>query len=102
MLAAATALGGWALDALGVPSPWLFGSLLLGLAVALAWPDRLAVPGRAFTAAQAVTGVTLGTYLQSSSLGALGHDWLEVALVSLGTLAVSLAGGLALSRVTSV
>jgi membrane AbrB-like protein len=102
LLAAATALVGWGLDALGVPSPWLFGALLLGLAVALVRPERLAVPSPAFTAAQAVTGVTLGTYLQSSSLNALGHDWLPVALVSGGTLLVSLGGGLLLSRVTSL
>jgi membrane AbrB-like protein len=101
-LAAATALLGWGLDALGVPSPWLFGALLLGLAVALARPDRLAVPPRAFSAAQAVTGVTLGTYLQSSSLSALGHDWLPVALVSAATLAVSLGGGLIMARLTSL
>jgi uncharacterized protein len=102
LLAAATGLGGWGLDVVGVPSSWLFAGLLIGLLVALAWPDRLVVPGAAFRAAQAVTGVTLGTYLQASSLSALGHDWLPVALVSLGTLVVSLAGGLALSKVTSV
>jgi uncharacterized protein len=102
LLAAATALAGWALDAAGVPSPWLFGALLLGLAVALAWPERLAVPGRAFTAAQAVTGVTLGTYLQASSLSALAHQWLAVALVSAGTLLVSLLGGVGLARVTAL
>ena len=102
LLAAATGLAGWGLDVVGVPSSWLFAGLLLGLLVALAWPDRLVVPGAAFRAAQAVTGVTLGTYLQASSLSALGHDWLPVTLVSLGTLILSLAGGLALSRVTSV
>lgn len=102
MLATATALVGWGLSAAGVPSPWLFGALLLGLAAALLQPDRLAIPARGFTAAQAVTGVTLGTYLQSSSLSALGHDWLAVALVSLGTLVISLAGGLGLARVTSL
>jgi membrane AbrB-like protein len=85
-----------------VPSPWLFGALLLGLAVALARPGRLDVPDRAFTAAQAVTGVTLGTYLKASSLSALGHDWLAVVLVSAGTLVVSLAGGLGLARLTSL
>jgi membrane AbrB-like protein len=102
LLGAATALLGWGLDVVGVPSPWLFGALVLGLAVALSTPDRLAVPDRAFSAAQAVTGVTLGTYLQSSSLSALGQDWLAVALVSAGTLVVSLAGGVILARTTSL
>jgi uncharacterized protein len=99
-LCAATALVGWALGRAGVPSPYLFGALLLGLAVALIWPDRLAVPPRGFSAAQAVTGVTLGTYLQASSLKAIGHDWLQVALVSAGTLLVSIGVGLGLARVT--
>jgi membrane AbrB-like protein len=102
LVAAAAALGGWGLDVAGVPSSWLFGGLLLGLGVALVRPDRLAVPGAAFRAAQAVTGVTLGTYLQASSLSVLGHDWVAVALVSLATLAISLAGGLALARVTAL
>jgi membrane AbrB-like protein len=101
-LAAATALAGWGLGAAGVPSSFLFGALLLGLLVALVRPDRLRLPGPVFTAAQAVTGVTLGTYLQSSSLTALGHQWLAVALVSAGTLVVSLVTGLGLARVTSL
>jgi membrane AbrB-like protein len=102
LVAIAVALGGWGLDAAGVPSSWLFAALLLGLAVALAAPGRLAVPGQAFTAAQAVTGVTLGTYLQSSALSALGHDWVAVALVSAATLAISIGAGLLLARATSV
>jgi membrane AbrB-like protein len=102
LLGAATAALGWALGRIGVPSSYLFAALLLGLAFALARPDRLAVPGVAFSAAQAVTGVTLGTYLQSSSLQALGDDWLAVALVSLGTLAISLGAGVVLARITSL
>jgi membrane AbrB-like protein len=101
-VAAIVALAGWGLDAAGVPSPWLFGALLLGLAVALSAPGRLAVPERGFTAAQAVTGVTLGTYLQSSALSALAHDWLAVSLVSAATLVVSLVAGLALAKATSL
>ena len=71
-LAAATGAAGAALGAAGVPSSYLFGALLLGLAVAIAWPERLEVPTRGFAAAQAVTGVTLGAYLQSSALSAVG------------------------------
>jgi membrane AbrB-like protein len=102
LVAAIVALAGWGLDVVGVPSPWLFGALLLGLAIALAAPGRLAVPEPGFTAAQAVTGVTLGTYLQSSALSALGHDWLAVALVSAATLGISLVAGLGLAKVTSL
>jgi hypothetical protein len=60
------------------------------------------VPGPAFAAAQAVTGVVLGAYLQSSSLRALGDSWAAVALVSTGTLAASIATGLVLARLTSL
>jgi len=102
LVAAIVALGGWGLELAGVPSPWLFGALLLGLAIALLAPGRLAVPERGFTAAQAVTGVTLGTYLQSSALSALGHDWVAVSLVSAATLVVSLVAGLGLARFTSL
>src|SRR4051812_43966600 len=89
-LAAATGAVGWALGAVGVPSSFLFGALLVGLAVAIAWPERLEVPARGFVAAQAVTGVTLGAYLQSSALRAVGHSWLPVLLASAATLLVSL------------
>src|SRR5204863_1368438 len=57
-------------------------------------------PRNVFVAAQAVTGVALGTYLQRSSLHVLADDWLAVALVSLATLALSLAAGAALARLT--
>ena len=99
-MAAIVALAGWGLDRAGLPSPWLFGALLLGLVVALAAPGRLAVPEPGFTAAQAVTGVTLGTYLQSAALTTLGHEWIAVALVSAATLAISLIAGLGLAKVT--
>lgn len=98
---AALALGaGIAMDRAGVPSPYLFGALILGLARALARPAPLVLPRGWFVAAQAVTGVTLGTYLQRSSLHVLADDWLAVALVSLATLAISLGAGAALARLT--
>jgi uncharacterized protein len=46
--------------------------------------------------------VTLGAYLQASSLKAIGHDWLPVALVSAGTLLVSIGAGLVLARTTGL
>src|SRR3954462_3019863 len=100
-LAAATGAAGWALGAVGLPSSFLFGALLVGLAVAIAWPERLEVPGRAFAAAQAVTGVTLGAYLQSSALQAVGGSWLPVLLASAATLLLSLGAGVVLARFTA-
>jgi membrane AbrB-like protein len=100
-LAAATGAAGWALGAVGLPSSYLFGALLLGLAVAILWPERLEIPPRGFAAAQAVTGVTLGAYLQSSALSAVGRSWLPVLLASAATLLLSIGAGVVLARVTA-
>src|SRR4051812_12318105 len=100
-LAAATGAAGWALGAVGLPSSFLFGALLIGLVVAIAKPERLEVPDRVFAAGQAVTGVTLGAYLQSSALQAVGQSWLPVLLASAATLLLSLGAGLALARFTA-
>jgi uncharacterized protein len=99
-LAAATGAAGWVFAAIGLPSSYMFAGLLLGLAVALTWPERLDVPEVAFVGAQAVTGVTLGLFLRSSALEAVGRSWLPVLLASAGTLLVSLGAGVALARMT--
>jgi uncharacterized protein len=96
----ATLAVGTGLSALGLPSSYLFGALLVGMAAALRVPGRLRVPDPAFTTAQAVTGVVLGAYLNSDSLKAVADSWLPVALVSLGTLALSLLAGRLLARAT--
>jgi membrane AbrB-like protein len=103
LLGAATAAVALTLEAAGMPSPTLFAALLAGLAVALAGrAGSLDVPRPAFVAGQAVVGVALGAYLQSSSLKAIAHSWLPVTLVSAGTLALSLGAGVAIARVTSL
>ena len=66
LLAVVIVGGGVAMNAVGVPSPYLFAALLIGLIRALAIAQPLELPRRVFVAAQAVTGVTLGTYLQRS------------------------------------
>lgn len=99
-LAATTAGGGWAADRAGLPSGYLFVALLAGLVVALAAPRRLALPPAGFRVGQAVTGVALGTFLRSSTLTGLGARWIPVVLVSIATLALSIAAGLALARIT--
>jgi uncharacterized protein len=101
-LAAATVAVGWVLGRLSVPSNYLFAALLLGLVAALTRPDRLAVPPWGFAVSQAVTGVVLGAYLQSSSLSAVADAWLPVAIVSAGTLVVCLAAGAVLARTTEM
>ena len=98
LLVAGTVAGGWLLGTAGIPSSYLFAALVAGLVVALAAPGGPEVPEPAFAAAQAVCGVVLGAYLQTSSLEAAADAWLPVALVSAGTLAASLAAGAALAR----
>ncbi|MEJ7817998.1 MAG: AbrB family transcriptional regulator [Thermoleophilaceae bacterium] len=100
LLALGTVAVGSGLGALGLPSSYLFGALLAGLAVALAAPGRLEVPGRAFAGAQAVTGVVLGAYLDSESLAVVADAWLPVTAVSAGTLGLSLLAGRVLARAT--
>jgi membrane AbrB-like protein len=94
--------GGVLLDRAGLPSSYLFAALVVGLGVALRRPGRLDVPDAAFRAAQAVAGVTLGAYLQSSALRELTHAWLPVTLVSAGTLGLSLIAGRILARTTAL
>ena len=102
LLVAAVVVVALVLDAVGMPSPTLFAALLVGIAVALRAPDAFKLPGQVFTGAQAVTGVTLGAYLQSSSLTTIADSWLPVALVSIATLLLSLGAGVVLSRVTEL
>ena len=71
-LAAVTLAGGLALDGLGLPSGYLFAALLAGLALALGRPGLFTMPDGAFRVGQAVAGVAIGTYLQSSTITALG------------------------------
>ena len=91
-------MAGIALDRIGLPSASLFAALLVGLAAALL-PRRMPqVSPSVFRVAQAITGVSLGVYVQSSSLSAVAGAWLPVTIVSAGTLALSLLCGWALVR----
>lgn len=101
-LAAAAFGAGWALGAIGLPSSYLFGALLAGIGAALVVPGRIAVPAPAFTAAQAVAGVVLGTFLDASSLDAIAGGWIELALVTAATLAISLVAGAILTSTTTL
>jgi uncharacterized protein len=98
LLAAATAVAAVALDRIGLPSSALFAALLVGLVAALTFRYMPSVSTNVFRVAQAVTGVSLGVYVQSSSLNAVADAWLPVALVSGGTLVLSLLCGWALVR----
>jgi hypothetical protein len=98
VLGVATAAAAVAFDRIGLPSASLFAALLVGLIAALSPLPMPSVPPSVFRAAQAVTGVSLGVYVQSSSLHAVATSWLPVAFVSAGTLFLSLVCGWALVR----
>ena len=101
-LAIATALATVVVGALGLPSPALFAALLVGLVYALR-SDVTLVPAPTVAAgAQAMVGVAMGASFDAASLTELGGRWLGVAVVVLGTLAVSLLAGLVLAAVTGV
>ncbi len=101
-IAAGVLAGGKLLQAAGLPSSYLFAALILGLALALARPDTVALPPVSFRAAQAVAGVSLGAYLQSDALRAVAGSLIPVLLVTAGTLALSLAAGAILARTTEL
>ena len=60
---------------------------------ALLGRTRLALPGRAGTAAQAVIGVSIGALVQTDTLRTIGENWLPVLVVTVATLLVSLVAG---------
>jgi membrane AbrB-like protein len=93
VVAAALAL---LLATLHLPSPALFGGLVVGLVRALTVPRPAAVPARANMAAQAVVGVAMGALVDLGTLRAVASNWLPVLLVTVGTLVLSLAAGLVL------
>ena len=99
-IAGGVVAGGVVLDAVGLPSSYLFAALLLGLAIALARPDSVALPPVCFRAGQAIAGVTLGAYLQEEALRAVAGSVVPVLVISAATLALSLAAGAVLARTT--
>jgi uncharacterized protein len=96
LLAVLTAAGTAGLDVLAVPSPALFAGLVLAAPMALLGVAPARVPRPATAAAQAVVGVVIGVLARADTLVAVAHDWLPVLLVSVGTLALSMAAGLLL------
>ncbi len=82
----------------GLPSPYLLAAFAVGIAYALMVRPPLTVPGRASVAAQGVIGVTAGSYLQRSTVSALGAHLVPILAVSGLTVALSVAAGLVLAR----
>ena len=95
-----TVLASLLFTALRLPSPVLFGSLVGGMVHALTSRTELDVPPLLFRVGQALVGAVIGALVQLPTLVRLASDWPSVLLVTLGTLAISLAAGrlLALRR----
>lgn len=103
-LAAVTAAAAVVAGAVGFPSPSLFAALAVGLvyALTLARTAPLEPPGSLVVTGQALIGVALGAELQTSTLSAVARHWAPIALVTVATLAVSLAAGVTMARLTRV
>ncbi len=89
-----------AFQLLGLPSPVLFGSLVAGMLQALTARVELDMPAPLFRVGQALVGAVIGALVQVATLTRVVSDWPSVAVVTLGTLAISVGAGrlLALHR----
>lgn len=96
LLVVGTAAGTVVLALLKLPSPALFAGLVAATVLALTGQAPAVVPRHATTLAQAVIGVVIGVLAQPSALTGLAADWLPVLLITIGTLAVSMAAGVLL------
>ena len=94
--------GGVALDALGLPSSYLFAALLLGLAIALARPGRVELDPRAFRAGSGGRGRVAGRLPPDGGAARGGRLAAPVLLISAATLGLSLAAGSILTRTTAL
>jgi membrane AbrB-like protein len=91
-----------ALDRIGAPTPPLFAGFAAGIAFALLVRWGLDLPRPATVLSQAVIGVTVGGYLQSSTLREVAANGFAVLVVCVTTLALSVVFGLLLSRLMPV
>ncbi len=90
------------LDRVGAPTPPLFAGFAGGIAFALLARWQLDLPRPATVLSQAVIGVTVGGYLQASTLAEVASNGVAILLVCVATLALSVLSGLALSRLMPV
>lgn len=102
LVVGATVLVAYGLDQTGLPSASLFAAAGVGVAISLTIVDSPRLPGWAFAASQALTGIAIGVLVRPSALVGLGGSWFIVAAVSVTTLAFSVAVGRTLARVTAI
>ncbi|MGW6601661.1 AbrB family transcriptional regulator [Streptomyces sp. NPDC055036] len=85
-------------SALGVPSPYLLASLLVGAVLALSGRVRDRLPVSANRASQALVGALMGSHLTSSALMAAAPSALPLTLVTAATIGLSVAVAWFLAR----
>ncbi|MEP9415034.1 AbrB family transcriptional regulator [Gordonia sp. VNQ95] len=104
-LALLTAMATALLQLLDVDAAALFAGLVVAAVLAIAGvapratadnPDPPVIPRPLFLASQGVLGVFIGTMADPDTLAGLGSAWLPVLVVGLGTLALSVVGGMLL------
>ena len=101
-VAAALVAVATAFMSVGLPSAYLLAAFVVGIAYALFAHPSLEVPGVAALGAQGVVGVTAGSYLQRSTVGALGDHVVPILGVSVLTVALSVGAGLVLARISRI
>lgn len=101
-LLALTVAAALAADALGVPSPAMLAGLGVGLLFALRTPWALDLPSPAVRGSQAVLGVSFGLLVDADTLRELGSTALPVLVVSAASLAVTVAAGVLMARLTGL
>lgn len=89
-------------NAIGLPSPALFGGLAAGLLVSLVARWELEPPKAGVRAAQGTLGVAIGALVQSETLREVGSNAVPILAVSVATLGLSIASGLLLARFTDI
>jgi uncharacterized protein len=97
LVLAVTVVASVVFGVLGIPSAVMFGSLLGGITHALTSPTDLRLPPSSFRLGQALIGVVVGSTISVDALSAMGDDAVPSALVTLGTIVISLLAGYLLS-----
>ncbi len=85
-----------------MPSPYLLAAFVVGIGYALLVPSSLSIPASAAIGAQGVVGVMAGSYLQRSTLSAVGGHFVPIIAVSTLTVVLSVVAGLALARFSQI
>lgn len=91
-------VAGAAASAVGLPSPFLLASLLVGAALSLSGVVRDRLPDAANRSSQAVAGALMGSYLTPSALAAAAPLALSLTAVTVATLVLSVTVAWCLAR----